>query len=396
MPLGLVALPLLAEWGLLRRMNTPTITIIVRHAADCKYSGDEFYKGCKCRKALRWFANGKQQRKSAGTRSWSQAETERRRLEDQLAGRVTEQPTGQDLRGAVTVFLNDRKARGVTADSVAKYKLVLERFQMHAATQDAYTLPAAVKASVLVSFQAKLIDWYPSSFSRSVVQKRLSAFFRFATAHDMLAKRPSLTPVKVTTPETEPLTDEEYGRLLGAIDEEFKIKQRAPVYRAIIQLMRWSGLAVRDAVTLKLTDIQHDKAKGVWLIVRKRVKTGSNLFVPIPAAVATELLTVSAGHAEYVFWANVKNEAGLARQCSNNISDAFTRAGIARPGWMVSHRLRSTFAVDLLQKGVALEHVSKLLGHKNVRTTELHYSRWIKSRQDLLTNIVSASWQSAQ
>ncbi len=39
---------------------------------------------------------------------------------------------------------------------------------------------------------------------------------------------------------------------------------------------------------------------------------------------------------------------------------------------MISHRLRATFAVDLLQKGVPLEHVSKLLGHKSVTTTERH------------------------
>jgi integrase/recombinase XerD len=62
-------------------------------------------------------------------------------------------------------------------------------------------------------------------------------------------------------------------------------------------------------------------------------------------------------------------------------------------GHMVSHRLRATFAVDLLTKGVALEHVSKLLGHKSVTTTERHYARWVKGRQDRLDAVVSATWQ---
>ena len=48
----------------------------------------------------------------------------------------------------------------------------------------------------------------------------------------------------------------------------------------------------------------------------------------------------------------------------------FEAAGIQSEGHMVSHRLRATFAVDLLQKGVPLEHVSKLLGHKSATTTE--------------------------
>ena len=60
---------------------------------------------------------------------------------------------------------------------------------------------------------------------------------------------------------------------------------------------------------------------------------------------------------------------------------------------MVSHRLRSTFAVDLLQKGVPLEHVSKMPGHRSVKTTEKHYLKWCKGRQDLLDTIVSATWK---
>ncbi len=39
---------------------------------------------------------------------------------------------------------------------------------------------------------------------------------------------------------------------------------------------------------------------------------------------------------------------------------------------MVSHRLRDMFAVDLLEKGVPLEDVSKLLGHESIKTMEKH------------------------
>ena len=61
-------------------MAVPTITIFVRHSADCP-NKDEFWKKCNCRKHLRWFHNGKLYRQSAKTRSWAQAEAERRKLE---------------------------------------------------------------------------------------------------------------------------------------------------------------------------------------------------------------------------------------------------------------------------------------------------------------------------
>ena len=50
------------------------VTIFVRNSAACKYVGDEFHKGCRCRKHLRWSKDGKQYRITAGTRSWEGAE----------------------------------------------------------------------------------------------------------------------------------------------------------------------------------------------------------------------------------------------------------------------------------------------------------------------------------
>ena len=54
------------------------------------------------------------------------------------------------------------------------------------------------------------------------------------------------------------------------------------------------------------------------------------------------------------------------------------RCGIAdcRP-----HRLRDTFAVRSLLKGIALEDVSKLLCHSSVAVTEKYYAPWVPSRK---------------
>ncbi len=69
----------------------------------------------------------------------------------------------------------------------------------------------------------------------------------------------------------------------------------------------------------------------------------------------------------------------------------FEAAGV-RSGHMVSHRLRDTFAVDLLQKGVPLEEVSKLLGHESIKTTEKHYAKWVSGRQDHLDSFLMGTW----
>jgi site-specific recombinase XerD len=52
--------------------------------------------------------------------------------------------------------------------------------------------------------------------------------------------------------------------------------------------------------------------------------------------------------------------------------------------------------VDLLEKGVPLEEVSKLLGHESIKTTEKSYAKWVQGRQDRLDALVTATWAKAQ
>ena len=49
-------------------------------------------------------------------------------------------------------------------------------------------------------------------------------------------------------------------------------------------------------------------------------------------------------------------------------------AGLARP--LGLHTLRHTFAVTLAREGVPILKLSKVLGHANTRTTEMHYLRF--------------------
>ncbi len=57
-----------------------------------------------------------------------------------------------------------------------------------------------------------------------------------------------------------------------------------------------------------------------------------------------------------------------------------------------AHRLRDTFACELLLRGVPMERVSILLGHSSIRITEKHYAPWVRSRQEQLERDVRATW----
>jgi integrase/recombinase XerD len=114
--------------------------------------------------------------------------------------------------------------------------------------------------------------------------------------------------------------------------------------------------------------------------------------VPIPPAVAEEILAVANGNPVYVFWTGNGKETSAVTNWQHDIRALFKNAGIKAAGNMRSHRLRDTFAVDLLQKGVPLEEVAKLLGHESIKTTERSYSAWVKGRQDRLNSLVVGTW----
>ncbi len=367
--------------------GVPVITIFVRHSADCKYAGDEFNKRCDCRKHLRWTQHGKQYRRKTGVRSWAAAEEKKRELEAQLTGRVPETtPDVLLLEQAVETFEANKQAQGLKPRVLAMYKRELTRLRNFSEGRGLLTVSQALTLDNLIGLRATWPSTYPSSYSRAVVQKHLNHFLRFCYNAGWIPRIPKLDTIKIDGPETEPLTEAEYNKVVEAATGKT---------RTLIKLMRWSGLAVRDASTLERGDLDFNKGKNLYRIIRERTKTGTPLYIPIPKDLADELLTVLNGNEKFVFWNRQKDDSSEYRHAGymgEQVAKAFAAADVKSKGHMISHRLRATFAVDLLQKGVPLEHVSKLLGHKSVTTTERHYAKWVKGRQDLLDALVSATW----
>jgi site-specific recombinase XerD len=391
-------------------MSTPVITIFVRHSAlegkPCKYADDEFSRRCNCRKHFRWTQNGTQHRKQAGTRSWEEAEEIKRQLQDQLAGRTPETRAADNVRAvsdAVGLFIQDKNVQGLTPGVIKKYTLELERLSQYCERQSVYTVQGITR-ELLTGFCGTWETYYPSSYTRAKVRERCRSFLRYCYECKWLERIPPLPKIKIEEPPTMPLSKEEYDRLLDALSvvnprrwdgkdstQGLTDKRRAWLH-ALIQLMRWSGLAIQDAVTLERHEVKHD-AKGLFKIVTSRQKTGTDVSVPVPPDVAQELLVVANGNPRYVFWTGNGFGASLSRTVTTRyLRPLFEAANIPCDGHMVAHRLRDTFAVDLLEKGVPLEEVSKLLGHTSIKTTEKHYAAWIKGRQDRLDSLVVGTW----
>jgi integrase/recombinase XerD len=373
--------------------TAPLITIFVRHSADCKYIGDEFCKRCRCRKHFRWTQNGKQYRRKAGTRSWEEAEEQKKILQDQLAGRTPRvEISGKLLIEAIDLFTQSKKNKNVTKKVLDKYTRELARLRAFCESRGVLTVQA-LTGDLLTEYCGTWPELYPSTTTRSKVRERCRSFLRYCYQVRWLDRVLPLDTIQVDEPETMPLTEAEYATLLDSVYVAFENKQTQERVRALIQLMRWSGLAIRDALTLKRSGLIHDAEKKVYRVVTSRHKTGTHVSVPIPEVVAKELLAALNGNADYIFWSgNGEAESATKNWAKYYIAPLFAAARIECAGHMMSHRLRDTFAVDLLQKGVPLEDVSKALGHMSIKTTEKSYAKWVKGRQDRLDSLVMGTW----
>jgi integrase/recombinase XerD len=365
----------------------PLITIYVRHSVGCNYEGNEFAKRCACRKWLRWTpSGGARQRRKADTRSWAEAEQVKRDLEDQLTGKaVVSEPSGtKDIRVAVEVFLADKKVQGITDDVVAKYERELGRLASFCEGRGIYTVQGLTR-ELLTGFATTWESAYPSSQTRSVVRTRCRGFLRYCYEAQWISRIPSLPKISVDEAPTMPLDAEEYMRLLEASDK-FQGPPPASQVRALVQLMRWSGHAIRDSLTLPTNRIIHAGTR--YRAVTVRQKTGTDVSVVLPPDVAREIFAVAG--TKYLFG---DGKSDIVKSWTKYvIAPLFKAAKIERGGNMMSHRLRDTFAVDLLEKGIPMEDVSKLLGHGSIKTTERSYAKWVKGRQDRLDSLLEGAW----
>jgi len=164
--------------------------------------------------------------------------------------------------------------------------------------------------------------------------------------------------------------------------------------RILTLLMRWSGLAIRDAVTLERRRLnEHDE------LFLYRAKTGSPVYVPLPPDVAESLRNIPPGpspNPRYFFWSGNGSPKSVFGNWQRSFRRLFKIANLRRDDGSIQrchpHMLRGTFAVEMLLAGVPLEQVSILLGHKSVKITEKHYAPWVKARQEQLAANVRKAW----
>ena len=123
---------------------------------------------------------------------------------------------------------------------------------------------------------------YPSSHTRAKMRDNIRAFLRYCYECQWLPRVPVLPKIQVDAAPTMPLTHDEFKRLLKATEKLPNPEARVRCH-ALFQIMRWSGLAITDALTLPKADLVHDKGTRRLLRHHEPSKNGDGRACAHPA-----------------------------------------------------------------------------------------------------------------
>lgn len=350
------------------------LSLYRRHRATCRHRSRRA-KGCTCPVWVQGVAHGESIRQSLDLTNWEAANKVVRDWE--IHGR----DVVVSVRDAVDRWTADCVARNLKRASMRKYGEVGKELKAQ--------FDVRPVREISVDDLRKLREGW--KLSARTMGKRLDfirGFFNFCVDSGWLEKNPAKSvksPIARVAP-TLPFTEDQMEKLLWSVDTIREIhpqiyESTEKKLRALVLLIRYSGLRISDAV---VTGPERNTKGKLFLYTQK---TGTPVWCPLPKIVLDALKECDEGD-RYYFWSGNGTVKSKITEWQERMKKACIIAGIPDGHF---HRLRDTFAVGLLQKGTPIETVAVLLGI-TVQVCQKHYSPWVKSRQDALEESVKLAW----
>jgi len=264
----------------------------------------------------------------------------------------------QELLNLVRDFLRDAESAGRSRHTVKNYRSDLLRFCRFVEKQGQALSPALLRA-YLASFDGKAVTTRARHFAA------LRSFFDWCYRHDLAPANPMdrFDPPKTPVGLPRPIPQVDYDRLMRAIG------RAEPRERVLFTLVAETGVRIDEALSLYVEDVTLSPGQEG---IRIRGKGGVQRDVPLPfefkclnllkrylreegLTAGPVFRTGKGGNRRMTYgaalyqWGRICKKAGV--ECE-------------------IHQLRHSAATQMLNEGVGVGTVRRLLGHKNLQTTQ--------------------------
>ena len=290
---------------------------------------------------------------SARTHSWERADQKAKAL---ASDKPVTNPDRQPVQAAVAAYLSDKQVQNLAPVRLRKLRLIFEKQLLDFCTKAAIIYLDELTLAQLERFRAALGN---SPRTLRTKQELVRSFFSYCVRHDWMAKNPAvgLSRIKVKGVPTTPFTQEEFNKLLDTVPTMYTSARGSNAgvsdflrarLRAIVLLLRWSGLRIGDAANLKRCRLSDD---GKLLLYT--AKTGTPVYVPLPPSVVEELRALPNSNPGYFFCTGQGTVRSVTSNWHSTLAQLFKAANLNRRCHV--HMLRDTFAVELLLAGVPID-----------------------------------------
>jgi integrase/recombinase XerD len=319
--------------------------------------------------------NGEKIRKMMGTRNLERAQ----KLVHEWEVRGSIQELAKvSVADAAERFYADKVAQRLGAASLGKYRLLCDELKQE--------FRRSVESVGLDELRKYREGWTAGPVTARKKLERLRTFFKFCQESGWIQKNPAklLAPPKGQGKPVVPFSADDFEKILWATEiYPDKPKGRRAQVRAFVLLLRYSGLRIGDAIALRREKLVEGK------LFLRTAKTGTAVYVPLPADVCDALHAVENSNREFFFWSGNGILKSAAADWQRTLAKLLKLAGVRGH----AHMFRHTFSISLLENGVPIEHVATLLGHSSSAITARHYNAHVKSRQIALEESILKAWK---
>jgi site-specific recombinase XerD len=137
-------------------------------------------------------------------------------------------------------------------------------------------------------------------------------------------------------------------------------------HKLIIKLLYGCGLRVSEIVNLKINDLNFDEN----LIKINLAKGKKDRFVKLPSSIKDELDSYSKLNLDKILFPSARGGKLTKDTIQKIVQNSARKARIKKR--VYPHLLRHSFATHLLEQGTDLRIIQKLLGHSDIKTTQIY------------------------